>query len=116
MSHPTLNLSVTAADPTPDAAPTRIWAQDVDDATRDAIDVVLTDLAARSIRPDIAATGDIVVIITTLQQSLQSMVSPAVIPSLTTMLDYTTRFLCDYMLETRTTTMQVRFGTASERA
>ncbi len=103
-------LTVTVADTASPDAPVRIWAQDVDADTRAAIDTVLTCLAAQSVRPSITATGDIVLIITTISQSLQAMVPPAYAPSLKVMLDYTTRFLCDYMLETGTTTMQVHFG------
>ncbi len=93
-----------------DAPVARIWAQDADPETQTAVSEVLIGLAAQNIRPSITVTGDIVTIVTTLSQSLQTMLPSQYAPSLKIMLDYTTRFLCDYMLETRTTTMRVHFG------
>ncbi len=107
---PSPNLTVSAADEhLADTHVLRLWAQDLDDETQNAIDIFLTNLAAQNIRPDITVTGDIVAIVTTLSQSLQAMV-PGHPATLKTMLDYTTRFLADYMLETGTITMKVHFG------
>lgn len=96
--------------PATDTDRPRSWEMDLEPEVKHAIDDVMNHLIVTGARPQGIAVGGLIDILTTLSNTLSPYIPEDLAERYKIMLDYTTRWLADYMEATKTVSMKVSFG------
>jgi hypothetical protein len=86
------------------------WMHDMNAEEEQATDQIIDYLLKSGARPHVKANGDIVEIVTAITNNLKPSIPPHLSEQLKTMLNYLSRFLCDYVQNYNVTSLNINFG------